>query len=299
MRVSVGIPFYNAERTLADAIRSVFAQTSQRWELILVDDGSSDDSLSIAQAVRDPRVTVLSDGVNRGLVSRLNQIAQLARGDYLARMDADDLMHPKRLELQVQYLDANPEVDLVSAATYTIDGDNNLTGARGLGPLDARAEVALRGPQFVHPTVTGRTTWFRCNPYDQAFVRAEDAELWCRTALHTNAAKLEQLLLFYRDTNQLALGPYLKSNQTQRKIIAAYGPSVVGRSKTAWLILESHLKSAMFRVCAAAGMQRMIVGRRNSPLGELLRAEATDALSDVLRTPMPGLPAPAAAAKEH
>ncbi len=299
MRVSVGIPFYNAERTLADAIRSVFAQTSERWELILVDDGSSDDSLSIAQAVHDPRVTVLSDGVNRGLVSRLNQIAQLARGEYLARMDADDMMHPERLELQVQHLDEKPEVDLVSAGAYTIDADNNLTGTRGLGPLDARPELALRGPPHVHPTVTGRTSWFRLNPYDEAYVRAEDVELWCRTCaggqssplggITVPGCKLDRPLLFYRDTNQLALRPYLKSNQTHRKVIARYGPSVVGWPLTSWLMLQSHLRSAMFGLCAAAGMQGRIVSRRNAPLSEALRAEGTRALNAVLRTSVPGL----------
>ena len=117
MRVTIGIPFYNAKHTLADAIRSVFAQTFQDWELILADDGSTDGSAEIARMVDDPRVTVISDGMNRGLPYRLNKITELARADYIARMDADDLMHPERLTLQVQYLDANPAVDVVSTAT--------------------------------------------------------------------------------------------------------------------------------------------------------------------------------------
>src|SRR5438309_10301144 len=89
--VSIGIPFLNARRFLADAVRSVFAQTCDDWELLLVDDGSTDGSLDVVRSIDDPRVRVISDGTNRGLCARLNQIASLARGKYLARMDADDL----------------------------------------------------------------------------------------------------------------------------------------------------------------------------------------------------------------
>src|SRR5690554_4188978 len=90
--VSIGIPFFNAEAYLLDAIKSVFAQTHQNWELILLDDGSTDRSLEIARSIDDPRVRVYSDGQNKHLAARLNEIARLARYEYLARMDADDLM---------------------------------------------------------------------------------------------------------------------------------------------------------------------------------------------------------------
>ncbi len=291
MRVSVGIPFYNAEQTLADAIRSVFAQTFQDWELILVDDGSSDASAEIAQAVEDPRVRILSDGVNRGLVYRLNQIGQLARGRYLARMDADDLMHPERLSRQVEYLDANPKVDLVGTGAYTIDAHNHLTGKREAGPAVISPETALRRCLFIHPTVTGRPEWFRANPYDELFVRAEDHELWCRTCRHTDSARLGDLLFFYRDSSQLDVQPYLKSHRTNRKTIARYGPSVVGWPKTSCLILESYLKSGIFWTCAALGIQGIIVSRRDSPLSKAQRVEGAEALNTVLRTPVPGLSA--------
>src|SRR3954468_15780628 len=104
-RVTIGLPFVNSGETLPNAIRSVFAQTYDDWELILCDDGSTDISLEIARSVRDARVRVLSDGKNVGLPCRLNQIAAVARGEMLARMDADDLMHPNRIAAQVALLD--------------------------------------------------------------------------------------------------------------------------------------------------------------------------------------------------
>src|SRR5690349_10645893 len=106
--VTVGIPFFNNASSLSDALRSIFAQTFTDWELILADDGSTDESLSIARSVRDPRVMVMSDGGNRGLVFRLNQITSAARGKYIARMDADDLSHPARLQRQVSLLERDP-----------------------------------------------------------------------------------------------------------------------------------------------------------------------------------------------
>src|SRR5262245_17003824 len=179
-RLTIGLPFLNVRRTLTDTLRSVFAQTFRDWELLLVDDGSSDGSLELARGVRDDRVRVISDGQRLGLPARLNQIAALARGEYLARMDPDDLMHPARLERQVAFLDAHPEIDLVGTGAFTIDGCNRPRGIRGVGALNTTPSAVLRHGLFLHPTVTGRTDWFRKNPYDPSFARSQDFELWCR-----------------------------------------------------------------------------------------------------------------------
>jgi len=101
--VSVGIPFLNPGPYLDLAVRSVFAQTYPNWELILVDDGSTDGSYERATAIQDPRVRVLRDGQNKGLPARLNEIVRLAKGELVARMDADDAMHPLRLAKQVGF----------------------------------------------------------------------------------------------------------------------------------------------------------------------------------------------------
>ena len=108
MGITIGLPFYNAENYLELAIKSVFAQTYQDWELILMDDGSTDRSLEIAKSINDPRVSVYSDGKNKKLAARLNEIVRLAKYDYLARMDADDLMSTKRIETQMNILKNNP-----------------------------------------------------------------------------------------------------------------------------------------------------------------------------------------------
>lgn len=298
MRVSIGLPFYNSEQTLADAIRSVFAQTFQDWELVLVEDGASDGSLKVAQAVDDPRVRVVSDAVNKGLSFRLNQIAKLARGGYIARMDADDLMHPERLARQVEYLDAHPAVDLIGTGTYTIDSANRPVGLRGVGVVpDVRPQAVLSRGLMLHPTVTGRADWFRRNPYDEslAYVRAEDVELWCRTCQNSVFAGLPEPLYFYREGAMVRekeaayLHNYLLTCRSIRNILVTYGPSMVGWPSTLLLILKSHLKGATYCLFTALGIQSVLIKKRNIPLSESERVVASKVLDTILQTPVPGL----------
>src|SRR5690242_569481 len=109
--VTIGLPFYNNRSTLELAIKSVIAQTYSNWNLILLDDGSTDGSREIAKNyVDDDKISLISDGINKGLICRLNQLAHLATGKYLARMDADDLMDPERIKKQVEYLELHQEV---------------------------------------------------------------------------------------------------------------------------------------------------------------------------------------------
>ena len=128
--LSVSLPVYNAARSLPLALGSLLAQTFADWELLAVDDGSSDDSLAVLHRLRDPRVRVLADGRNLGVAARLNQIAQEARGEYVARMDADDLCHPQRLEKQSAFLQQNPDTDGVGCSLLILDRQIHLAGMR-------------------------------------------------------------------------------------------------------------------------------------------------------------------------
>lgn len=293
MRVTVGIPFLNASRTLGEAIRSVFAQTLDDWELILVDDGSTDESLDIAMAVDDPRVRVLSDGENRGLQMRLNEIARLARGDLLSRMDADDIMHPERLARQADYLASNPSCDIVGTATYVIDGDGRPIGIRHVEPLDASAGNVLRSGFICHPTSTARSDWSRRNLYDETFVTAEDHELYCRIAPTSGLARLSTPLFYYRETHKDP-GSYYRYYRSHarglRRCYSLYGPSTVGWPGTAKLIIRSHIKTGIYTLATLMGIQEAIIRRRSGrPLEEDELREALDGLERVRRVHVPGI----------
>ena len=270
----------------------MFAQTFTDWELLLVDDGSTDGSLDIARTVDDPRVKVISDGRNMGLSYRLNQIAGLAQGDYIARMDADDIMRPERLEAQVRYLDADPKVDVIDTGAYSIDAAGSLTGIRDLGPLDSRPEAVLRQGLFCHPAVAGRAEWFRKNPYDESFRRAQDYELWCRTCSRSTFARVEQPLLYYRESHQECyayLRHYLDSVRYRRKCLMMHGPSAVGWASTRLLVIRSIVKGEVYRAATLLGLQKLLIRKRNRLLTEIEHEVGMRGLQMVFATQVPGI----------
>ena len=289
MRVTVGIPFFNNEKTLLNAIKSVFCQTFQDWELILIDDGSSDNSLNIARRIRDPRVRLISDGVNKGLIARLNQMVNMARGEYFARMDADDLMHPDRLQKQVEFLDAHPDVDFVATATYIINDQNQVTGKRGDIMSNISAKDVLRRSRFTHPTITGRTVWFRNNTYDPLFVRAEDRELWCRTFGRAQAAILPEPLFFYRELGSFNISKYIASKKTDMKIITKYGPSIVGYLGTFSLLCKEWMKCIIYKIFTLIGLEQILIRRRSKAISDKEKEIAEKVISDILSISVPGI----------
>jgi len=289
MRVTVGIPFFNAEKTLANALRSVFAQTFTEWELLLVDDGSTDQSLAIARALDDPRVSVLSDGRNLGLPTRLNQIAQLASGEYYARFDADDLMHCERLARQFEYIETHPECSVLDTGMYALDMNDAIHGKRDCLPMVIEPAAWVEHGVPNHSSVFGRTSWFRRNPYDATFSRAEDHELWCRTFHEHSFAHIPEPLLFYREFGVPTLNKYLETWKTDRRIIRRYGEGIVGRRTSAWLYWKAWAKSCLWWVIVLCRQEQHIIHRRNIPLtGEELAA-AMEELATVLHTPLPGI----------
>ena len=212
MKVTVGIPFYNAEIYLYDAILSVVNQTHKNWNLILLDDGSTDNSLKIAQSFNDKRISVVYDGINKGLIYRLNQIVELADGDYYARMDADDIMHFERLEKQVLFLQNNPNVDVVGSSYYAIDSDNSILGFRKANLNPESINDIFKNGCFAHPSIMGKLNWFKNYRYDGDWERMEDLELWIRTFPNSQFRNLEEPLLFYRVFGIPVLKKYIKSN---------------------------------------------------------------------------------------
>ena len=130
--VTVGMPFRNPGPFLEYAVRSLFAQTFDDWELVLIDDGSTDESVKLAAGIDDARVRLIRDGRALGLVPRLNQVIDLSRGRYIARMDADDMIHPHRLSAQLEFLEKNTGTDVVDSGAVILDAERNPVGVRGL-----------------------------------------------------------------------------------------------------------------------------------------------------------------------
>lgn len=288
--VTVGLPFYNNENTLLDAIRSVFAQSFEDWELILMDDGSTDGSLEIARSVNDPRVRVISDGQNRKLAPRLNQIHREAAGEYAARLDADDLLHPERLDRQIAFLKAHPESDLVGTLMYAIDEEQQVRGIRAGGGLAGRGfrpQDTLEGAILLHATITGKTQWFRDNPYDESWPRAQDAELWCRTCRQSGFAQISEPLYFVHEAQEDIVKKGLQAMAMRRRRLSIYGPELAGWPGTIKRYIRSYINTAIYATCGALKMQNLLVRIKTEEIAPEQREEAIAALKRIKATPVP------------
>jgi len=126
--ITVALPVFNAGHFLEIAVRSIVNQTFSDWELLIIDDGSTDDALHSINKLLDARIRILRDGLNKGLPERLNQAIDLARGKFFARMDQDDVSFPERFARQLKYLKDNPQVDVVAVQSVTVSDDNMIIG---------------------------------------------------------------------------------------------------------------------------------------------------------------------------
>ena len=216
--VSVLMSVYNGERYLAAAVRSLLNQTFGDFELIVVDDGSTDRSAAMLArfTAADSRLRVITQP-NAGLTASLNTAARLARTSLLARMDPDDIATPMRLAAQVAYLSAHPRVTALGTRVVLIDPYGTPIG-RPKHPLyhaDIDADL-LRGEGWaiVHPTAMIRRDAFdRVGGYDERYRTSQDFDLWLRLAETGRLANLEAPLLRYRQ--HLASTNFAKAEQQQ------------------------------------------------------------------------------------
>lgn len=224
MSVTIAIPFFNAEKYISQTIQSVLAQSYTDWELLLVDDGSQDASLSIAKSYEGEKIRVISDGLNKGLASRLNQIVVEAKYELIARMDADDLMCPKRIEKQVQFLNSNPNIDLVTTGVCSLDENNRVIGVRIVKNnhvINNIEQVYSGGHGIVHASILARKSWHQRNMYSENLKRAQDFDLWLR-AFSKNDLKVGYLSYpgyYYRENFSVDKEKLIRNYKTGYDII--------------------------------------------------------------------------------
>jgi glycosyltransferase involved in cell wall biosynthesis len=288
--ISVGIPFYNCEAYLLDSIRSIFAQTYAHWELLLVDDGSTDESLQIAQSIDDPRVRLLpSDGKNRKLAARLNQIARNARGEYLARMDADDLCHPLRLERQLRFLREHPEVDIVGGASCILDPQGR--PAKKFVVSLTHEQIFKRkftsGISVVHPCLFAKTEWWRRWPYDENNYRSQDYELWLRTCKDNVFANMPGIYYYTNEFVSYALHKYARSKHLGAKIVWHFARREAGLLPAAYYAARRYLHIAIYALALCLGFRNAIISRRYQPLTKQEYMEIAQILEYIRNTKLP------------
>lgn len=198
--VSVILAAYNAEKYLREAAASILNQSFTDFEFIIIDDGSTDQTKSIIESMNDPRIKLISRP-NKGLTPSLNEAVHLAQGEYIARMDADDLSTPKRFEVQVEFLRSHPEVVLLGGAYDLIDDKTRyLTTITPPGDDATLQEHALSGrTPICHPlAMMHRDAVLKVGGYDETFKVAQDLDLWLKLGEVGKLAAVKDVLLQYR-----------------------------------------------------------------------------------------------------
>lgn len=198
--ISVILPIYNADKFLDEAIKSILSQTFTDFELICINDGSTDNSKDILDfySSNDSRLKVVSRE-NRGLIYSLNEGIKLAKYDYIARMDADDICHPQRFEMQIKYLIKNKTVAVVGSAYECIDVKGKTISIRTPPTSNYMIKVIMGfGSPFAHPSVMMNKKLIKNDLYYSDCEACEDFELWVRLSKKHKLSNMKKVLLYYR-----------------------------------------------------------------------------------------------------
>ena len=209
--ISIILPVFNAQKTLQRAINSIIKQTYPVWELIIVNDGSTDDSISIIKNINDKRVKKIFLKKNKGLVYCLNLGVSLSKGIYVARMDADDISLPERLFRQLQFLKYNIIYDLVGSQLYVFDDDTK--SIMDIHPKNEKkylSKIYYFSYDIPHPTWMARTAWIKKYLYQEDNVYSEDQELLIRASSKSNYFLINEPLLLY-SKNEIVLTDKLRA----------------------------------------------------------------------------------------
>jgi len=198
-RVTVLMSVYDSEKFLREAIESILTQTFTDFEFLIINDGSKDSSLKIINSYKDPRIRLISRA-NRGLTFSLNQGLEIAKGEYIARQDSDDISVPERLKKEVDYLDTHPSVALVGSNYTVIDdnGDTLTTTTVFTEPNDLKL-TQITCNQYGHGSIMLRKSILKkTGLYDKSVGYVEDYDLWTRISRVADIANIEESLYLYR-----------------------------------------------------------------------------------------------------
>src|SRR5438128_1502737 len=265
--VSVGLVVRNAERTLSLAVRSIVAQTYPHWELLVADDGSRDGTTKILHSFRDKRIHVIGHTQSLGLAARLNELTELSRGKYFARMDGDDFAFPERLAGQVRFLELHPEVDLLGCGTINFEGEGKIVGkSRAAATHEEICRHPWRGFPLSHPTWMGRSDWFRANRYDARLRRAQDFDLLLRTFQTSRFHCLAEPLLGYR-VEQFTLPRQFRSRKNVIRILLRH-TTRPGGVRFLWGAAEHALKFGLDSTAILTGLRFKLLRHRALPVSE-------------------------------
>ncbi len=231
-KVTVLMPVYNGEKYIREALESILNQTFTNFEFLIIDDGSTDKSVEVIKSYTDPRIRLIHNEINLGLITNLNKGLELASGEYIARMDCDDISLPKRLNVQVAFMDENPTIGVCGSWVETF---GEVSGNAWKYPSCSAEIMAnlLFDCCLAHPSVMIRKSMFKRYQlkYDPAELYAEDFGLWFRCSMNFPLSNIKQVLVKYRITS----GSVSRANAKKQ----AETLKMMDRKKLAYLGIEA------------------------------------------------------------
>lgn len=286
--VTVSSAFYNTGPFMLDMIKSVFSQTFTDWELILLDDGSTDNSLEIARSIDDPRVKVFSNGQNRGRSFSLNRLTELAQGKYIARMDSDDLCCPTRIEKQVNLLEGNTELDAVSTGLIYLDKQDNPIGDITC-PTEHEEICAApwRTLHIAHGPLVAKKEFFHKTPYREDIPFAVDFNLFLRAHSCSRFGNVPEPLYYYRFDTSF----HLKKQFTARKYSASFLYDYYRQHRSSIVAFRyavtQYLKFAATVTLFTVGQREKLMAKRFEPLDDAKLEYYRNELNLIKNYPLP------------
>jgi glycosyltransferase involved in cell wall biosynthesis len=278
--VTVGMPVYNCEDTVAESIASILNQSFTDWELVILDDGSRDGTVAVARKFNDQRIRVVEGGRNRRLAACLNAIVAECTTAFFARMDGDDIAYPGRFEKQLLMLERDPGLDLIGSSSLVFDHAGVAHGLRRAA--ETHADICGHPwsvSNLAHVTWMGRTAWFRRNPYDASTVCAQDRDLLTRTRRDSRFAALPDVLMGIRESAPL----WRKLRPSRKQMLKTFVREGMRQRDPSLLFVTAPcelVKLGLDFVATSTGLNHRLLRHRLPPVSAAVIAE----WNDVLRT---------------
>lgn len=286
--VTFGLPIcHEPIESVEFAIRSIYAQTYANWELVVVSDGAEKVLLDRIRQIDDERVRVFDDGTNRGLAHRLNQITRESSGELITRVDADDALHPDKLEKQVKAGTPWHSEFVVGSRTVIVNQDFKPEGLLRSGVVDPRNNN-LMSQAFASATALASREWFERNPYDETMSYSEDRAQWLRTWNISEFKLVREPLYFYRLPRPLLYSKYAAYSKYTRKALLKYGHNVANRRTVVKECLRTFAKQAYFRVSTVTGNPNKIYDKRLEYLDDRSKLDFERVITEIGETNVPG-----------
>jgi len=286
--VSLVTTVYNKGPFLLDMIKSVFAQTFTNWELILLDDSSTDNSLQIAQSIDDPRVRVYANERNLGRTRSRNKAIALARGEYIALIDADDMCSAKRIEKQLELFRESSNVDIVGTGICYLDRNDVPIGHWYPPPLHEQiCREPTRTFRICHGSILGKKSWFKKNPYNESIELGEDFNLFLYAYETSTFSNVTEPLYYYRLEQSFNLKKVLIDRLTCAKFLFGYYFKKKQFVKANYAAMMQFVRLMAVVTLSLTGLKKRLLARRYTALSEEEQRFYEQEIQNIRKTKLP------------